>query len=309
MSQPPRILIVDDDALSRSALSELLQGDCEVLLAKDGHQALAQASKNVALVLLDVSLPDISGYQVLQRMKEDPQLAQLPVIFVTGKDRVEDEERGLLLGAVDYIHKPFSPALVRARINIHLALVRQRRQLEQLALQDGLLNIPNRRHFDKEVEKRWQYLCRHGGTLSMVLFDVDFFKPYNDHYGHPAGDRVLQQIAALLAATCRRPGDLIARYGGEEFIALLPTTEAPAGMLLANQISANLRANAIAHEVAPAKIVTLSSGGVTCRFEPNSKEPHYRDLVVRADEMLYLAKAEGRDAMRWWTPDNMVAAG
>jgi diguanylate cyclase (GGDEF)-like protein len=291
----PTILIVDDDRLNRMALAELLQDDHRILLAGDGESALAQLEKaEVDLVLLDVSMPGMDGFEVLARLRQQERTVSVPVIFITGKTEEAEEERGLLLGAADYVNKPIRGAVVRARVRAHLALSQQRKELESYARQDGLTGIANRRALDEATERAISQLQRSGEPLAIAIFDVDCFKQYNDHYGHAAGDDVLRQVAAQLASLARRKGDLIARYGGEEFSLLMPgcTDFAPV-LEQARQLIATA---AIPHErsvVNPS--LTISGGGILTRVNSTTT---LRFLYEAADRMLYKAKTDGRNRVR-----------
>jgi len=217
------LLIVDDEKQNRALLTELLQDEYRIVLAKDGRQALDRAREHSPdLILLDVLMPEMDGYAVIRALKNGDQTRAIPVIFITALDSVGDEERGLELGAVDYISKPFNPAIVRVRIRNHLQSVQQRRLLEQLAMLDSLTGIPNRRRFSEVYEQEWRRCMRDDVPLSLIVVDVDHFKAFNDNYGHAAGDEVLRRIASSLQTSLRRPGDFVARYGGEEFVMLLP---------------------------------------------------------------------------------------
>jgi diguanylate cyclase (GGDEF)-like protein len=222
-----KVLVADDDAINRQVLAELLKPEYTVLLAKNGEQALERAQRHAPdLVLLDVMMPDMDGYEVLRRLRADPQTEHISVIFVSGLDRPEDEANGLNMGAADYIAKPFNATVVMARVALHLQLVRQRRMLERLAHVDGLTELANRRRFDEVYATEWQRARRSSSALSLALLDVDAFKQYNDRYGHPAGDRALRALARAVAGCLHRPADLAARYGGEELVLLLPDTHA-----------------------------------------------------------------------------------
>jgi len=296
-----KVLVADDDALNRQVLAELLKPDYTVLLAKNGEQALERAQRHAPdLVLLDVMMPDMDGYEVLRRLRADPQTASIAVIFVSGLDRPEDEANGLMMGAADYIAKPFNATVVMARVALHLQLVRQRRMLEHLAHVDGLTELANRRRFDEVYASEWQRARSNGGALSLALLDIDAFKQYNDRYGHPAGDRALRALARAVAACLRHPADLAARYGGEELVLLLPDTGAAQAGALMEQVRDAVAALQIAHaasQVAP--LLTVSIGGAT--LDPARMETA-EDLFAAADCHLYLAKQDGRNRFVWRAP-------
>jgi len=296
------LLIVDDEKRNRSLLTELLQGDYRIILAKNGEQALERAREHHPdLILLDVLMPDRDGYAVIRELKNDDQTRDIPVIFVTALDSAGDEERGLELGAVDYISKPFNPAIVRVRIRNHLQSVQQRRLLEQLAMLDSLTGIPNRRRFTKVFEQEWRRGMRDGTPVSLIVVDVDHFKAYNDTYGHAAGDEVLRLIARTLQDALRRPGDFVARYGGEEFVILLPGITGEGARALAEQARADVEAKHITHaDSGVSPYVTISMGGATCDAVAAAGED--MDLFRLADAYLYEAKHGGRNRVAW-APD------
>ena len=296
--EPQKVLVADDDAINRDVLCELLQPEYTVLLAKDGAQALARAARHVPdLVLLDVMMPDMSGYEVLRRLRATPATEHLSVIFISGLDRPEDEAAGLKMGASDYIAKPFNATVVLARVALHLQLVRQRRMLEHLANVDGLTELANRRRFDEVYAVEWQRARRTGEPLSLALLDIDCFKQFNDLYGHPAGDRALRAVARAAGSHMRRPADLAARYGGEELVLLMPGTDAGQAIHVANTIREAVALLAIAHAgSSAAPWVTASIGGAT--FDPAGGESACA-LFEAADGHLYKAKQDGRNRVVW----------
>lgn len=302
---PPTVLVVDDDKLNRAALAELLKDECRVLLAKDGPSALSiLAREDISLVLLDVSMPGMDGYEVLRQIKESPETADVAVVFITGMSEEADEERGLLLGAADYVQKPIRPAIVLARIKVHLKLVMQRRELERLSLQDGLTGIANRRYFDDALDRALRQSMRDRGTLGVAIVDVDHFKQYNDCYGHGAGDEALRRVARIIDGFARRPGDVAARYGGEEFVLLMPAIETFGETL--EKLRTEIIAESIVHErSATAKVLTVSGGGVSGFVAENTTPQAF---LRQADTLLYRAKQTGRNRMLVTSPEIPNAA-
>ena len=297
------ILIADDEKQNRLLLTELFRDDYRIILAKHGEQTIRLANEHLPdLILLDVLMPGMDGLSVIRELKRNDATRHIPVIFITGLNSPTDEEQGLGLGAADYIGKPFHAAVVRARVRNQLQIVHQRRLLEQLALLDGLTGIPNRRHFDQAFEREWARGQRSRHPISLIMVDVDHFKNYNDTLGHAAGDRVLQEIAALLRGCILRAPDLIARYGGEEFVLLLPETSIIEAQVVAQRIIERLAAKNIPHpQSRTATHITVSLGGIS--FVPGQAEPD-TSLLEQADTALYQAKAEGRN--RWvWAKSNL----
>jgi len=293
-----KVLIADDDPLNRQVLAELLKPEYTVLLAKNGEQALERATRHAPdLVLLDVMMPDMDGYEVLRRLRADPATAQMAVIFISGLDRPEDEANGLKLGAADYIVKPINATVVMARVALHLQLVRQRRMLERLANIDGLTELANRRRFDELYAQEWQRAERSGAPLSVALLDIDAFKQYNDHYGHPAGDRALRAVARATHASVRRPADLAARYGGEELVLLLPDTDAAQARQVVDGLCAAIAGLRLAHAASGvAPVLTVSVGGATLGTHGSETAA---ELFEAADSQLYRAKQAGRNRVTW----------
>jgi diguanylate cyclase (GGDEF)-like protein len=288
----PRLLVVDDQPLNIQALYQTFSADHQVFMATGGEQALALcASRPPDLVLLDVQMPGMDGFEVCRRLKADPATRDIPVIFVTAHDAEAAETHGLEVGAVDFIAKPINPRVVRARVATHVTLKAQADLLRQWAYIDGLTGVYNRRHFDERLASEWGRSARNGKPLSVLMIDVDRFKAYNDRCGHQAGDTCLREVASAVRLGLRRPADMLARYGGEEFACLLPETDLAGARVVAEQIERRLREHAIPHpdsDVAP--IVTVSVGVASKVAEVTSADA----LMAVADRQLYAAKAAGR---------------
>lgn len=300
MTRDPQqtVLVVDDEPANIQALGYLLKDEFRVRVANGGDKALSMLQDaeqpHPDLILLDIQMPGVDGYEVCKRLKEDPATAEIPVIFVTALDAASDEERGLNLGAVDYIAKPFNQAIVRARVRTHMTLKRKTDLLERIALLDGLTGIPNRRYFDDQLQREGQRSLRQGESLSVLMLDIDHFKGFNDHYGHGAGDQCLQRVAETLRGALLRPADMIARYGGEEFVALLPATHAAGAAEVAERLRAAIEGLAVPHEYSStAPVVTLSIGHAT--YSPEEPGAALDGLLQRADRALYEAKKAGRN--------------
>ncbi|WP_018946479.1 diguanylate cyclase [Thioalkalivibrio sp. AKL17] len=292
--EPPRILVVDDERINVQMLHEMLRNEYRVSVALDGEQALQRArTVQPSLILLDVQMEGMDGYEVCRRLQADEATRGIPVIFVTAMDSEEDERRGLDLGAMDYITKPFRPSIVQARIRNHLELKRQRDLLNRLSSIDGLTGLANRRHFEHTLEREWKNAARSETSLGLLLLDIDHFKHYNDHYGHQAGDETLIAVAGTVADSTRRPTDLAARYGGEEFVCVLPNTDLDGARTTGETIRAAVHELAIPSEAAPAGRVTVSVGATA--LQPGPEETGAAMLVHTADQLLYRAKEAGRD--------------
>jgi diguanylate cyclase (GGDEF)-like protein len=294
-TQRPVILIVDDMPTNIHVLAEALRSEYQIRVAKDGQTALELAHRDDKpdLILLDVMMPVMDGYEVCRRLRESEITKNIPVIFVTARNDTEDEEYGLRLGAVDYITKPYKLPIVKARVRTHVSLKCKTDLLEALASLDGLTGISNRRRFDEMLDAEWRRSARKQNPLSIVLADVDYFKQYNDHYGHGAGDDCLKQIATTLVSSLLRAGDTASRYGGEEFAIILPNTDLEGANRVAERVRSGVKALAIphSHSVA-ADHVTVSLGCATV-IPPQGLTPEI--LLDAVDRMLYQAKNEGRN--------------
>jgi diguanylate cyclase (GGDEF)-like protein len=297
------LLIVDDQPANIHALAKLLKDDYRIITATNAAKALELARREPGpdLILLDILMPDQDGYAICRELKEDETTHAIPVIFVTALDQAQDEAKGLQLGAADYISKPFNPAIVRARVHNQVSLKLKTDLLEQTALQDGLTEIPNRRYFDRKLTQEWNRQSRHQRPLALLMIDIDHFKPYNDHYGHGAGDDCLRRVAKTLAQVPTRSADLLARYGGEEFVALLPETNRAGASRIAEQMQAAIHALALPHAYSPAADrITISIGASISR--PQQPATNAEALKQAADRALYQAKEQGRNRLAWDLP-------
>ncbi|GAC1313316.1 MAG: diguanylate cyclase [Vulcanimicrobiaceae bacterium] len=288
------ILVVDDEIGNIEVLAGVLEAEYDVAFATSGAQALDFVGNGKPdLVLLDVVMPDMDGYEVFRRLKEDPSNADLPVIFITGLTDSADETRGLELGAVDYVTKPFTAAVVRARVRNHVELKRARDKILRLARTDGLTGVANRRQFDDVLEVEYKRHVRSKASLSLILLDLDYFKAFNDAYGHVAGDECLRAIANALASNMRRPADVAARYGGEEFACVLPETDLDGARSVAERIRDDIERLDIPHRGSRASDRVTTSIGIVSTDCIATTSPV--DVVTAADANLYRAKATGRD--------------
>lgn len=297
MSEGFTLLIVDDEKHNRSLLGELLQDDYRLIMAKNGVQALDRAREHQPdLVLLDVLMPDMDGYAVIRALKNDDLTRDIPVIFITALDSVDDQEKGLELGAVDYISKPFHPPIVRVRVRNHLQLVQQRRLLEQLAMLDSLTGIPNRRRFTQVFDQEWRRCQRSDEPLSLIVVNIDRFKMINDTYGHAEGDEMLRRTASVIQRMLKRPADFVCRFGGEEFVILLPGVAQEGAQALAEKVRLEVANQRIVLPGGATPLLTVSMGGATCVPQRLGADPA---LFAAADEALYAAKSSGRNRVVW----------
>jgi diguanylate cyclase (GGDEF)-like protein len=324
------LLIVDDHLDNVRSLSLLLSNSGYLVRkATSGEMALEtiQISKP-DLVLLDVQMPQMNGYEVCEQLKANPDTSDIPVIFLSASNDTDNKIQAFAVGGADYITKPFQAEEVLARVRHQITILRQQQQLlqqqQQLAIQnlqlrqevrqreqveaklqqanlelqriantDSLTQVANRRCFDETLEQEWQRLRREQQPLSLILCDIDYFKQYNDHYGHPAGDICLHQVAQVIAGCINRPADMVARYGGEEFAIILPNTDQEGAVTIVEAIRAALQSLQIPHlGSAVAAHITLSLG-VACLVPTLNSS--CQALVAAADAALYQAKSAGRN--------------
>lgn len=324
------ILVVDDHPDNLRVLSAILtESGYQVRRAINGQLALKVAQNAPpALILLDILMPEMDGYAVCSLLKAHSQTAQIPVIFISALDDVFDKVKAFEVGGVDYIIKPFQAAEVLARVknqliirNLYLqlqkqaqkiaeqnaflqqeikdrkraesALVEANLELQRLASLDSLTGVANRRQFNESLNKEWQRMAREKTSLSLILSDIDYFKRYNDNYGHIAGDFCLQQVAQAISRAIKRPADILARYGGEEFAVILPNTEAEGALRVAEAMRQEVLNLKIAHAQSTVnKYVTLSLG-IFSLVPQHNFDPSI--LIDGADKALYEAKEQGRN--------------
>lgn len=307
LSKQLTLLIVDDARENINLLAEILKANFKIRVATSGEKALEISFSDSPpdLILLDIMMPEIDGYEVCKRLKASFLTKRIPVIFITGKTNEEDEIYGFSLGAVDYIAKPFSPIIVKARINTHAELIRYRDYLESISYLDGLTGIPNRRKFDEQFELMWNIAKRDHIPISIIMIDIDHFKLYNDDYGHQVGDECLIQVAQGLSEVIVRKTDLIARYGGEEFVCILPNTDETAAFLIAENLRNKIIKLQIPHmKGSDGNILTISLGVATSI--PKIKDLDYSELIKDADHALYNSKKNDRNKTSIYTSRDIM---
>jgi len=291
----PKVMIVDDEKINLDVLVGLLKPYYRIVAAKSGDQAFKRLEIPPLpdLILLDIVMPGMDGYEVCRKLKDQNSTRDIPVIFITGKSNEQDEAKGFQAGAVDYITKPFSSLIALARVKTHIELKRRGDMLERLAGLDGLTGIPNRRHFDQFLAAEWKRSIRYNHTISLIIMDIDYFKLFNDHYGHTEGDECLKKVAKVFSQSMLRSTDILARYGGEEFACVLPETDFQGAMTTAKRIMKAIQDLGLPHEKSQvADYVTVSIG--VASSSPQIKEKAL-DLIEMADKALYEAKGNGRN--------------
>jgi diguanylate cyclase (GGDEF)-like protein len=270
-----------------------LQAEYTIYTAKDGETALKKAEKYLPdLILLDIVMPGMSGHEVLAALKSTDKIGDIPVIFITGLNSSDEEEKGLMLGAVDYIQKPFKATIVNLRVHQRIQIINQTRAIERLTMFDHLTGMPNRRSFNSRLDEEWRRAVREASPITLLMLDVDRFKSFNDTYGHQEGDVVLQKVAEAVSRTLKRPADFAARWGGEEFTVLLPGTDGGGGLNVGEQIRANVENTPVPLPDGSFTKVTVSIGVNTMLPAPDSASDQ---LILGADNALYAAKDAGRN--------------
>lgn len=316
-----KVLVIED---SRTTLDAVCRQ-----LGKLGMTAFAAASgaaglelyqsQKPELVLLDIILPDIDGFEVAERIRAKERNGEwTPIVFLTARNTDEDLERGIAAGGDDYLAKPVSTTVLGAKLRAMQRILQMRgslvaltrkldianRELRRLSSIDGLTGIANRRQFDESFAREWRRSVRMKRPLALVLCDIDFFKQYNDMYGHQAGDECLRAVARAIDASVRRPGDRVTRFGGEEFTIILPETDSGGAAALAEKARAAVETLALPHAGSEAaRVVTISAGSAAMMPATGDRQP---DLLHWADAALYEAKRQGRNRIVHYT---LPAAG
>ena len=304
---PASLLLVDDDPGAIQLMGRILAEEGKLRFATSGADALRLARQTPPdLILLDAEMPGMGGFEVCAALKSDPALAAVPVVFVTAHRDEAFEVAGFAVGAVDFIAKPVNPQLLLVRVRSQLHTKRMADELRINAATDALTGIANRRRFDETLRREWLRARRAREPLALVLVDVDHFKLFNDHHGHPAGDACLRRVARALSGACLRPADSVARYGGEEFALILPQTPLLGAEHVARRLLDAVEGLTIAHEGSPVAPVVTVSAGIACYaergsgFQQGAAEPEedlersIRHLIDAADAGLYAAKRAGR---------------
>jgi diguanylate cyclase (GGDEF)-like protein len=312
------VLIVDDNPTNLSVLSLALKSaGYKTRVAMDGVSALEQVQDDPpGLILLDVQMPGIDGFETCIQLKANPALRDIPVIFITASADLDQKVKGLSVGAVDYITKPFQQEEVLARVKVHLelrfltqkvqeqaiALQQANQELHRLANLDGLTAVANRRRFDEYLTQEWRRLQREQNYLALILCDIDYFKNYNDFYGHQAGDACLRKVAQAIHDCLKRPADLVTRYGGEEFAIILPNTSPEGAVYVAQLIQTTIQELAIPHEHSQVSSCITLSLGISSQI-PDGDHDAYA-LIAATDKALYIAKSKGRHTFHLSMPDS-----
>jgi diguanylate cyclase (GGDEF)-like protein len=314
------ILIVDDREENLTVLCSILERpNLNIVKATSGNEALALVlDYEFAVALLDVQMPNMDGFEMAELMRGNKKTQNIPIIFITANSK--DQKcifKGYEVGAVDYLFKPIEPIILKSKVNIFIDLYKQKKLLEQqmevlkakieeltqlkeanwklenMSMLDFLTQIPNRRNFDLYIQDSWRKAIRDKSSISIIMIDIDYFKLFNDNYGHLAGDESLVKVASSIVASFSRPGDFVARYGGEEFIVILPDTRLEGAVVIAEKIRKTVEDASIPHEFSRIAGHVTVSLGVTSK-SPN-KTDSIEDFINLADQAMYMAKIQGRN--------------
>lgn len=298
-----KILIVDDQPINIQAAYAILADQYEVYMAVNGQNAI-DLCQTVAidLFLIDLHMPMMSGITLCQILKNNEKTKNVPIVFMTASQSLDDESLCWDEGGSDFVTKPINPKTLIKRISYHLMMKEHTQSLIKLSILDGLTNLHNRRYFDEQLEKIWRDFIRSRSSLSLILIDVDYFKLYNDNYGHLAGDNCLKKISVALKKSLHRPLDISARFGGDEFVCILPETDDIGAMHVAQRIEKAVQKLKLPHAYSTiCNHVTLSIGVVSVSKDDDS-DTHLqesRHMLEWADKALYQAKMDGRAKIRF----------
>ena len=296
MAETPKeftILIVDSEIMNIRILDDILSPTYNLLISRNGMRALELAKEyKPDLILLDVLMPDMSGFEIIKILKDSEATGRIPVIFIAGLTSAEYEEKGFVLGAVDYIAKPFKKAIVKARVNTHIRIVDQMRTIERIGLIDPLTKISNRRGFENRLAVEWNRAIRERAQIGILMMDIDKFKNYNDSYGHQQGDRALKAFADISSKALMRAVDFVARWGGEEFVILLSGTDIDGAAEVAERIRKNVETSVIPTDEGAETKITVSIG---VNSVMPAADTSIDDFIKKADQALYKAKEAGRN--------------
>ena len=298
MNNKQSVLIIEDSPLVVKMLRNILKGDYEIFSELSGAAGYKTAvDQKPDIILLDVIMSGMDGYEVCKKLKKNSLTKNIPVIFISSLDEMEDERKGLEIGAIDYITKPFNEPIVKIRVKNHLELKRNRDILSELSSLDGLTGLYNRRYFDKAVEQEWQKSKLNNTPFSIMLMDIDYFKIYNDSYGHLEGDECLKMIAQRIKTCVNSKSTVAARFGGEEFVCLMINYGLESALELSNNILKCIHELKIPFPLSKtSEIVTISIGlGLIYPKETSLLTDFYKNV----DDLLYKAKRNGRNQIQY----------
>lgn len=288
----PKILVVDDDEISATISQNALQDAYQVSCVRTGEEALDHCNTFPPdLILLDIEMPGMSGIEVCQQLKHNPQTNPIPIIFVTAHSGRDEEDACWQAGCTDFVNKPYSISTLRHRINAHVTAKLMADELKMQSSLDGLTGLRNRRYTDEYLDRQLRQSARSLDNLSIMMIDVDKFKNLNDQHGHLAGDDCLKHIAKVLQQNLARPLDCVGRFGGEEFLVVLPSTNLEGAKRIASALLLGVN-EPVSLESVGSPIQLSVSIGVACCQHGNVS---VKCLINEADQRLYDAKNNGRN--------------
>ncbi|WP_286234271.1 GGDEF domain-containing response regulator [Thalassotalea sediminis] len=292
------LLCIDDESANLKILASIFKDTYKVVVCKQPKKAMSMIEDIMPdLILLDVVMPELNGFELYEQLKQQPILNNIPVIFITGLQSAADEEKGLVLGACDYIQKPFNYGIVRVRVNTHMEIIRQRKLLESLANIDSLTELPNRRKWQEDSANQWNFAKANCKKMVLGIVDIDFFKKYNDAYGHQQGDIVLRKVANAIRRVLFDHGGAIYRCGGEEFYFYIPIEKNMDAETILAQCLESVSALEIQHQASiTSSILTASIGAVEILA---NEDYSVEQLLSIADEQLYQVKNTTRNAVHY----------
>jgi diguanylate cyclase (GGDEF)-like protein len=295
MDSKEKILIVDNNGANIKSLKTSLANRYQIFEAANCQQSLKiiESSPEVDLILLDTQSPRKNGFNLCDKITHDYLAKDIPFIFISPDESIAAEKEGLSMGAVDFITRPFNSSILNLRIKNQLKLKQQRDLLKHLSRTDGLTGLWNRSKFEEFMENEWFRAVREHSSLSLIMLDIDYFKNFNDSYGHTSGDECIKKVAQIINKSLVRSQDLAARYGGEEFICVLPNTRHSGAMYLAETIRKNILKLKVPHKQSKTNSFVTASLGVSTIIPSSFSSAHM--LIQATDKMLYKAKKEGRN--------------
>ena len=291
-----RVLIVDDDEIIRLTLEAMLDEHVNVESLAESRSVIPYCIENVPdLIVLDVQMPDMSGLELCKIIKSQPATENIPVIFITSSYDAQSQNNCWQAGANDFIAKPVNASTLYHRVKNHLENKLRLEALIKLTYKDALTGVYNRLYLKDEAQNSLNQCKRDGSVYSLLMLDIDYFKLFNDHYGHLEGDDCLKLIASVLKSSVKRPQDMVIRFGVEEFLILLPFTDNTGAEMISKQILSSLQAKNVPHDLSPLKQVSVSIGGVTCT---PSQATTLDMLIKQADEALYEVKRAEKNSFK-----------
>ena len=297
LGRRPKLLIVDDVPSIILQVRTLFQDKCEVFMSTDGETAIELAQTiEPDVILLDINMPGMNGYSVCKHLELNPKTSEIPIIFLTGDSQDLSEELAFEMGAVDFIRKPLNLKVSSARTYTHLVNKLQSDLLKLASKQDGLTGLLNRAGLDEAFKRAWLECVRKKQSISILMIDIDYFKSYNDYFGHLAGDDCLKRISKAIANEAKKPLDSVARFGGEEFCCILPETDLKGALHFAKNIEESIRELKIPHPMSKVacEYVTVSIGVASHIPGPTHE---LNDMLNYADQLLYQSKETGRNTI------------